>query len=147
VRHADAAGVGRADADLRVSLHVLGRSVEVVHSIHGAGPETCEACGGAMRKALTTPAIVFKGSGWAKKDARSASKPAAATTASKDGSTDDAPSGSSDGAAPAASADSSTKDTAAPVPSSASSSGSGPTPTTTTSSSGATRAGSGDRSA
>ena len=30
-----------------------------------------------MRKLLSTPAIVFKGSGWAKKDARSATKPAA----------------------------------------------------------------------
>jgi len=46
-----------------------GREIEVVHGIHGSGPETCETCGGAMRKALSTPAIHFKGSGWAKKDA------------------------------------------------------------------------------
>lgn len=47
-----------------------GRSVEVVHGVHAAGPEVCEACGGRMRKLLSTPSIHFKGSGWAKKDAR-----------------------------------------------------------------------------
>ena len=31
-----------------------------------------------MRKALSTPAIVFKGSGWAKKDARSAARSSSA---------------------------------------------------------------------
>ena len=52
-----------------------GREVEVMHGIHERGPETCAACGGVMRKALSTPAIHFKGSGWAKKDAAaSASK-------------------------------------------------------------------------
>ena len=53
-----------------------GREVEVMHGIHDGGPAACEACGGAMRKALSPPAIHFKGSGWAKKDAR-------ASTASK----------------------------------------------------------------
>ena len=47
--------------------------VEVMHGIHDQGPEICEACGGQMRKALSTPAIHFKGSGWAKKDAAAAS--------------------------------------------------------------------------
>jgi putative FmdB family regulatory protein len=51
--------------------------VEVMHAIDAPGPEVCELCGGAMRKALSTPAIHFKGSGWAKKDAQSASKAAA----------------------------------------------------------------------
>lgn len=48
---------------------------EVVHGIHDAGPRFCPACGadGTMRKALSTPAIHFKGSGWAKKDRSSAS--------------------------------------------------------------------------
>lgn len=49
------------------------RVVEVMHGIHESGPETCETCGGAMRKLLSTPAIHFKGSGWAKKDAAAAS--------------------------------------------------------------------------
>jgi putative FmdB family regulatory protein len=51
-----------------------GREVEVMHGIDGHGPTTCETCGGAMRKALSTPAIHFKGSGWAKKDAQAAAK-------------------------------------------------------------------------
>jgi putative FmdB family regulatory protein len=51
-----------------------GREVEVMHGIDGHGPATCETCGGAMRKALSTPAIHFKGSGWAKKDAQAAAK-------------------------------------------------------------------------
>jgi len=50
-----------------------GREVEVRHGIHGTGPEICETCGGVMRKALSSPAVHFKGSGWAKKDAAAAS--------------------------------------------------------------------------
>jgi putative FmdB family regulatory protein len=46
--------------------------VEVMHGIHDKGPATCQHCGAAMRKALSPPAIHFKGSGWAKKDARKA---------------------------------------------------------------------------
>jgi putative FmdB family regulatory protein len=48
---------------------------EVVHGIHDPGPRFCPACGadGTMRKALSTPAIHFKGSGWAKKDRSSTS--------------------------------------------------------------------------
>lgn len=57
-----------------------GHPLEVMHSFTAPGPERCERCGAPMRKALSTPAIVFKGSGWAKKDHRdkvhAASKPA-----------------------------------------------------------------------
>jgi putative FmdB family regulatory protein len=59
-----------------------GRMIEVSHAIGGQGPAACSSCGGVMRKALTAPAIHFKGSGWAKKDARSAPPvPAAASSA------------------------------------------------------------------
>ena len=58
-----------------------GRVVEVIHAIGAEGPSACEVCGGAMRKALSSPAIHFKGSGWAKKDAQSASRKS--TTAGK----------------------------------------------------------------
>ncbi len=51
-----------------------GREVEVMHGINGTGPQTCEFCGGPMRKALSTPAIHFKGSGWAKKDAAASAR-------------------------------------------------------------------------
>ena len=56
-----------------------GHRVEVLHGVNDAGPATCELCGGQMRKLINPPAIVFKGSGWAKKDARDA-KPAAKST-------------------------------------------------------------------
>ena len=47
-----------------------------MHGIHDDGPDACEACGGSMGKVPSPPAIHFKGSGWAKKDAQ-------ASTASK----------------------------------------------------------------
>jgi putative FmdB family regulatory protein len=65
-----------------------GERTEVIHGVHHAGPEACELCGGRLRRAVSVPAIVFKGSGWAKKDARSGAgrgqpedKPTADTTA------------------------------------------------------------------
>ncbi len=88
---------------------VCGHPIEVMHSYTAEGPKVCTQCGGVMRKALSTPAIVFKGSGWAKKDHRDkvhASSKAAAAPAAKTG--DDAAtpaatsgeaSSSSDGAA------------------------------------------------
>lgn len=54
-----------------------GHVVEVMHAISAPGPSVCERCGGAMKRALSAPAIVFKGSGWAKKDARDAGRPKA----------------------------------------------------------------------
>jgi putative FmdB family regulatory protein len=51
-----------------------GRRFEVVHGVHGHGPETCPSCGGGpVRKAFAPPTVVFKGSGWAKVDRRSSS--------------------------------------------------------------------------
>jgi putative FmdB family regulatory protein len=84
-----------------------GLEVEVAHGIHDRGPSTCGSCGGVMRKAVSTPAIHFKGSGWAKKDARSAAKASPAATPSgaeakpgaTDRPTDSASSGKADKAA------------------------------------------------
>lgn len=45
-----------------------GHRVEVIHGVHDAGPVICPNCGGPLRKALSMPSIVFRGSGWAKKD-------------------------------------------------------------------------------
>jgi putative FmdB family regulatory protein len=61
--------------------------VEVIHGIHDAGPRFCPSCGadGTMRKALATPAIHFKGSGWAKKDRASTSRSTPKTAASTAG--------------------------------------------------------------
>lgn len=50
-----------------------GHIVEVMHGVNEPGPARCERCGGEMRKLLSTPAIVFKGSGWAKNDRSSKS--------------------------------------------------------------------------
>jgi putative FmdB family regulatory protein len=53
-----------------------GHSVEVMHAVHAAGPDACPNCGGPLRKAISPPAIVFKGSGWAKKERASAANKA-----------------------------------------------------------------------
>jgi putative FmdB family regulatory protein len=45
-----------------------GHEMEVMHSVHGHGPATCPKCGGPMKKAITAPAVHFKGSGWARKE-------------------------------------------------------------------------------
>lgn len=72
---------------------------EILHGINDSGPAFCPACGaeGTLRKGFAPPAIVFKGSGWAKKDRSSGSRTkAAAKGESPDGGSSD---GSSDGKA------------------------------------------------
>ena len=51
-----------------------GHRTEIIHGINDPGPQFCPACGaeGKLRKAISAPSIVFKGSGWAKKDRRPA---------------------------------------------------------------------------
>jgi putative FmdB family regulatory protein len=70
-----------------------GQTTEVMHGIEAPGPRFCPACGaeGTLRKAFATPAVHFKGSGWAKKDRSSSSG-----SRSKSG-TDNASSGDSAG--------------------------------------------------
>jgi putative FmdB family regulatory protein len=50
-----------------------GRRIEVMHGVHATGPERCDACGGKLQRLISRPAIHFKGSGWAKMDARTTS--------------------------------------------------------------------------
>ena len=45
-----------------------GHQMEVMHSVHGHGPSVCPECGGPMKKAISAPAVHFKGSGWARKE-------------------------------------------------------------------------------
>jgi putative FmdB family regulatory protein len=64
---------------------------EFIHGIHEPGPRFCPACGaeGTLTKAFSTPAVHFKGSGWAKKDRSSTSgtrTKAANASSSSDGS-------------------------------------------------------------
>ncbi len=102
---------------------VCGHPVEVIHSFTAQGPTSCERCGSAMRKALSTPAIVFKGSGWAKKDHRdkvhasasAAAKPAASggDGAASDGAAAGGDRVASDGEGPATGDSRATGDSAA----------------------------------
>src|SRR5918995_4454661 len=76
---------------------------EFIHGIDAPSPRYCPACGaeGSLRKAFVTPAVHFKGSGWAKKDRSTASaaktKAGAASGEAKGGSTDGAGASPSDG--------------------------------------------------
>ena len=87
------------------------REVEVMHGINDSGPATCQHCGGAMRKALSPPAIHFNGSGWAKKDAASArkTKPAANSSSEKTSTKADDKSGSAEASSPGGADSSETK--------------------------------------
>lgn len=85
-----------------------GHALEVMHGVNQAGPERCERCGGRMRKLLSPPAIVFKGSGWAKKDARSA-RPRGAKSGT-DSEADQRPAASDDGKADKSTAAAATTD-------------------------------------
>jgi putative FmdB family regulatory protein len=73
-----------------------GQVTEVVHGINDHGPKFCPECGaeGTMTKNFTTPAIHFKGTGWAKKDRGSSARTAAMAkddkSASKDSGAKDA---------------------------------------------------------
>jgi putative FmdB family regulatory protein len=70
-----------------------GRRFEVIHGVHADGPSVCELCGGGpVRKAVTAAAVHYRGSGWAKKERRSAGASKAATETSS------ADAGGSDGA-------------------------------------------------
>jgi putative FmdB family regulatory protein len=108
-----------------------GHPVEVMHSFTSPGPQACERCSAPMRKALSTPAIVFKGSGWAKKDhrdkihaARSSGSAkvtqdgaaaATATTGDSTGGTTPAPATGSGDAAPSAAPSATAAAAAAPT--------------------------------
>lgn len=63
-----------------------GHRVEVLHGVNDPGPTACERCGGSMRKLLSAPAIVFKGSGWARKDRAARPAKAGASADKGDGS-------------------------------------------------------------
>jgi putative FmdB family regulatory protein len=55
-----------------------GREIEVIHGINAEGPSICDVCAAPMRKLVSTSAIVFRGGGWAKKDARESRTPRSA---------------------------------------------------------------------
>jgi putative FmdB family regulatory protein len=63
---------------------------DILHGLHDPGPTFCPSCGseGTMRKAIATPTIIYKGSGWAKKDRRATSSPRASTADHRSGGSD-----------------------------------------------------------
>lgn len=72
-----------------------GRRFEVVHGVHVEGPTVCPLCGkGPVRKAITAPAVHYKGSGWAKKERRAT---ASSGTAAQGTSTPESAKDASDG--------------------------------------------------
>ena len=81
--------------------------IEVIHGINDPGPRFCPSCGaeGTLHKAPTSPAVHFKGSGWAKKD-RSSSSSTKTRSGSGSSSSDN---GSQDGASGSGGSDDGTK--------------------------------------
>ena len=73
--------------------------VEVIHGINQPGPRFCPNCGveGSMRKGFSTPAVHFKGSGWAKKDRSTTSSPTITNSTKSSSGGDGAGSGSTGG--------------------------------------------------
>lgn len=57
-----------------------GHKAEVLRGVHDDAAQPCAACGAPMRRAFAPPAIVFKGSGWAKVDRRSSARSRSATS-------------------------------------------------------------------
>jgi len=83
---------------------------EVIHGVHDHGPTTCPNCGkGPVRKGITTAAIHYKGSGWAKKERHAASVRSGAK-ADTDGSGGEDGAGGKDADKPTSDADKAAKD-------------------------------------
>jgi putative FmdB family regulatory protein len=61
--------------------------IEVIHGVHDAGPAECPNCHavGQMRKAIVSPTVLYKGSGWAKKDRGASATTKAAAKAGESG--------------------------------------------------------------
>ena len=75
-----------------------GRRFEVIHGVHGDPPASCPLCGqGPVRKAISAPAVHYKGSGWAKKERRAPVKAGTATGGGDEGASDSGSSGSETG--------------------------------------------------
>ena len=76
-------------------------TVEVRHGVHAHGPASCPVCGASMRKLLSRPTIVFKGSGWATKEGKSGGMRGSTGSSNSDGNGASAESGGAAAPAPA----------------------------------------------
>lgn len=63
-----------------------GHRFEVIQKFSDAPLESCEKCGGHVRKLLSSPAIQFKGSGWYITDYARAGKSEGSSSGKTDGS-------------------------------------------------------------
>lgn len=72
------------------SCSACGERTDMLHGRNDPTPTFCALCGaeGTLRKAFAPPTILFKGSGWAKKDRSSARSGARPVGASADGASD-----------------------------------------------------------
>jgi putative FmdB family regulatory protein len=78
-----------------------GRRFEAIHGVHAEPPTVCPLCGsGPVRKAITAPAVHYKGSGWAKKERRTAARSKDASTKEEAGTGDAGSSGDAAAATP-----------------------------------------------
>lgn len=74
-----------------------GNHLEVVQSFTDDPLETCERCGGPLRKVFSAAGIIFKGSGYYVTDTRAAKgKMAASTSSNGDSASSDGDAGGSD---------------------------------------------------
>jgi putative FmdB family regulatory protein len=72
-----------------------GTRFEVVHGVHADPPTTCPVCGSTrIKKAISAPAVHYKGSGWAKKERRATASPSTSRSTTEGSSGDG---GSADG--------------------------------------------------
>jgi putative FmdB family regulatory protein len=100
------------------------RSFEVIHGVHGDPPTSCPLCGrGPVRKAITAPAVHYKGSGWAKKERRAEVKTGSSSTGGVDESASDSGSSSSESGSSKESGSSGTDTGSSPVVPAASTTG------------------------
>jgi putative FmdB family regulatory protein len=73
-----------------------GHRFEVIQKFSDAPVETCQRCGGTVRKLLSSPAIQFKGSGWYITDYARAGKTDSPASGSPSGSTSESSPAASD---------------------------------------------------
>lgn len=85
-----------------------GHAFSAVQSFTDDSLEACPQCGARPRKVISSPALVFKGSGWYKTDSRRASA-AAKADAKAEGKAEGSGDATPAGAAPAAKAEPATK--------------------------------------
>lgn len=85
-----------------------GHLTEVIHGINDDGPRFCPSCGaeGTMKKGFSTPAVHFKGSGWARKERSSGSSSTKAAAKEAAGGTSNGSTGEASASTPGSRTDS-----------------------------------------